>query len=253
MHTTSGRGYERGKKYAIAAYQDLRRALEVKQGEREKLGSFRPAGAVIASISAAQQDWRWQATVSCTDTGNRDRRSFCEGYRRLEAELATARRADKLDAELDALRRQIAAAPERAASAESDPQMALLKQLSGLAEDYVRLALTVLVSIMVELGSGLGLYVVFGHGHVAARQWPASPRKAAATTSNEEDWRKQRLVDDEQGHAGELALYRDYCRWLVEQERGPSLTLGDFREWLVRERIGTPVRKAGRNYLVGVR
>ncbi len=250
-----------GKRHEIATYQDLRRALEVKQREREQLPTFRPIATVDAEVAATEQNRKWVWSKQCTDATSRDLRSFCEGYARLQGELGTAKRASELDGEVATLRGKLEGAGAQGAGQESDAQVAILRDLLGLTDERVRLALTVMVSLMVELGSGLGLFVVFGQRVQQARA-EGIPTKEEATKndvpllgkpSSELAWREQRVVDDGTASETEIALFRDYCAFIVEQERGPALTLSDFRAWLAREHVGVPSRKNGRNYYSGVR
>lgn len=248
------------KRHEIATYQDLRRSLEVKQRERERLPEHRPEAAVAAAIASAEAQPRHGSSKACTDIVGRDARIFCDQYRRLQTELAISRRASELDDEVRALREQLDSAAKGGASGEGDAQMAILREVSGLAEDYVRLGLTLLVSVMVELGSGLGLYVVFGHQRneraALARPMPAASANAAPplmpNRSDEAEWYHRRLLASDEGYESELDLYRDYCRWIVEEGRGPSLTLTAFRAWLDREEVGVLARNKGRNYYRGI-
>ncbi len=249
------------KRHQVATYQDLRRAMELKLQEREKLPAFRAQGALETEVRTQQRHWSFEQTSSCTEAIGRHR-SFCDTYAKLTAELATAKRAAGLDREILELREQISAAAEKGSSGEADAQAAILKQISGLADDYVRLGLTLLVSVMVELGSGLGLYVVLGHrtgAEAAADELIERPMaqlrlpRLLAGPSQEAMWRKRRLVAAVGEHVDELSLYRDYCGWLIEERRGPALTLSAFRTWLASERVGEVVRKRGRTYYTGLR
>ena len=63
---------------------------------------------------------------------------------------------------------------------DADPQSAAIARLTGRSQDWVRTALHVLVAALLELGSGLGLYVVFGHhGRPRPAGVPALPSSPA--------------------------------------------------------------------------
>lgn len=249
------------RKHQIADYQHVRRSLEVKLREREALPTARPLAAVEVQLRIAQGNHRFERTQRCTDVARADS-SFCEDVARLEAERAVGRRALELDEEIARLKGILDAASGTARSEQGDAQTAMLGELSGMAEGYVRLALTLLVSVMVELGSGLGMYVVLGRKSQAeaadvkvkhSRPGRAGALRRLLTPLGEQAWRRARVIQDDGGHVSEIDLYRDYCLWVVQQDRGPALTLSAFREWLVREKIGAVMRKRGRNYVVGVR
>lgn len=260
-HSAANRSEVAGsKRHEIANYQDLRRALEVKQREREQLPTFRPIATVEAELAATEQNRKWGWSKQCKDAASRDLRSFCEGHARLQGELGTAKRATDLDAEVATLRAKIDGAGAQGAGQESDAQVAILRDLLGFTDERVRLALTVMVSLMVELGSGLGLFVVFGQRLQAEHAQSTAVKKPGKTDvpllgkpSSELAWRQQRVMEDGAAFESEIALFRDYCAFIVEQERGPALTLSDFRNWLAREQVGGPSRKNGRNYYSGVK
>lgn len=250
------------RRHEMAGYQDLRRELEVKLKERERLPNFRPLAAVEVERTAAQRSPYYERTDKCKEPA-RGGQAFCDRYAQLEVERATAKRALELEERIALLRRNLGEAGGQAKSGQSDAQTAILQEISGMAEDYVRLGLTVLVSIMVELGSGLGLYVVAGRRNQAGPHvelLPSQSGNGAAgawrrffSPSTAEAWRRARTAKDVTGHASEIELYRDYCLWIVQQDRGPALTLGDFRQWLETEQIGQRVRKRGRIYYVGIK
>lgn len=248
-HSAVNRAETRGEKqHHVSTYQDLRRSIDVKMLEREKLPSFRPLASVDAELKAARASGSFERTSGCTEWVPKNR-SFCDGYNRLQSELGVAQRAVELDRDIERLRTSLNAASDNGKSGESDAQTAILKQLSGLAEDYVRLGLTLLVCVMVELGSGLGLYVVLGHG-----KWTPqlAPSPDVSTRANHVEWRQVRLIASPEDYASELDLYRDYCAWVVEHNCGPALSISAFRQWLVADAVGTPVRKQGKNYVTGV-
>ena len=261
-HSAVNRAESAGeRKHQIVDYQHVRRSLEVKLREREVLPAARPLAAVEAQLRIAQGNHRFDRTQRCTDVSRIDR-SYCEDVSRLEAERAVSQRAQELDEEVARLKKTLDAASGAARSEQDDPQTAMLGELSGMAEGYVRLGLTLLVSVMVELGSGLGMYVVLGRKSASelagAHATDIRPRRGGLlrrwlTPNPEQGWRRARVMRDQDGHVSEIDLYRDYCLWVVKQDRGPALTLTEFRDWLTREPMAEFVRKRGRNYLVGIR
>ncbi len=261
-HSAVNRAESAGeRKHQIADYQHVRRSLEVKLRERESLPTARPIVALEAQLKIAQGSHRFERTQRCTDVGRIDS-SFCEDVARLEAERAIGRRAHELDEEITRLKGILDAASGAARSEQGDAQAAMLGELSGMAEGYVRMALTLLVSVMVELGSGLGMYVVLGRKSAAEIAGPhvaeIRPRRGGSlrrwlTPNPEQSWRRARVIRDDGGHVSEIDLYRDYCLWIVRQDRGPAMTLGQFRSWAEREALGELVRKRGRNYYMGLR
>lgn len=162
---------------AAVTLKDRRADLERLSTQRSALGNVRPAGAIEADIAAAKLDRSWASSSQCTDATAIKSRALCQSIQRLEAELATAHTADVLDSKVAAARARLDAVDVTAATVEADPQAAAISRLTGQGEEIVRTALHALIAIILELGSGLGFYLVFGHhgrrekGHDA----PAAP------------------------------------------------------------------------------
>lgn len=268
-HSATNRAETAGAKmHHVSTYKDLRRTIELRLSERERIPPFRSVDGIVAEIRALEVSRDWLLSDGCKDARNRSQRLFCDGVIKLQSELASAKRAKELDAEISQLRMKLAEASAEGQSGLSDAQTAVIGRLSGMTEDWIRLALTVLVSIMVELGSGLGLYVMLGHermvagsatGALRAPPTKVAPKASGRTSppiltgpSNELLWRRERLVEDGTGFEAEIDLYRNYCQWIVENRSGPALTLSEFRDWLASEAIGVVSRNKGRNYYSGV-
>jgi hypothetical protein len=262
-HSATNRADVAGeKRHDIAIYNDVKHAIGVKQRERDQLQGFRPAAAIQAEIGSKELDRRWQWSKQCSMPASSDARMFCAAVSRLKAELATALRAAELDRELTALGQKLEQSGGRGATGDADAQVALIGDLLGIDEDNVRLALTVMVSLMVELGSGLGLFVIFDErvrrqgdgGSTAVSMQSTASKLRTAEMPVEAEWLNARVVkSSEEAYESESALFRDYCAFLVERNAGPALSLGAFRSFLQQQQIGLIVRKAGRNYICGIR
>ncbi|MDX2263403.1 MAG: hypothetical protein NW215_00325 [Hyphomicrobiales bacterium] len=137
----------------------LRRELERKETARAGMGPPRPLPALDARLEAERQHMRWMTSKGCTEATLPESRAFCDGYFRLKAERANAEAAHILDAEIQHLRLALAnAGPQTSES--RDPQVELFASLLALPEDHTKLALALLIALLIELGSGLGLFVV---------------------------------------------------------------------------------------------
>jgi hypothetical protein len=122
----------------------------------------------------------------------------------------------------------------------------------------MQLALAILVALMVEVGSGLGLFLVMQHG----RPRETTPLfNAAGSQSLKEhrieparlkDWLAARTAADASARTAEIELYRDYCVWAVAEDRGVALPLSVFRTQLAPLIGGTVMRQGGRSYVEGV-
>lgn len=265
-HSASNRAEMAGeKRHGMSVYRDVQHAIGVKQREREQLPAFRPATAVDAEISAKELDWRWKRSNKCSTTASADIRRFCEAMAALRAERVTALRAEVLDRELAALGHKLEQTGGQGAAGVADAQISFIAALLGVTEDNVRLAMTLMVSLMVELGSGLGLFVIFddhvrrktGDGEASGTDSASDKRAGGSperTLATEAEWLKARVsIASEEAYESESALFRDYCAFIVERNAGPALSLGAFRSFLQQQQLGLIVRKAGRNYICGIR
>ena len=133
------------------------------RARRKTLPSHRPASVVEEALNAARQDRRWQVSKECTASSNGTMREFCEGYFRLRGELAAAREATRLD---DAIKQQLASMEQlrgNGAGTIADPQARLFARALGIEEGSVQRLLMALIALVVEVASGLGIYLATGH------------------------------------------------------------------------------------------
>lgn len=148
-------------------------------------------------LAATRQDRRWHETKECGAASTQASRFYCEGIFRLRAERATSIEAHRVS-ELIASEEQRALFLRKAgAGGESDPQARLLMAAFGLDEALVRRVLTALVAIVVEIVSGLGIYLVGGHGRHGSPDLSSQlqrtkpvvelPQPCAPASGNEED------------------------------------------------------------------
>ncbi|MBU2582724.1 MAG: hypothetical protein KJ622_13510 [Alphaproteobacteria bacterium] len=162
----------------------------------------------------------------------------------INAELAIAQQAAALRSEIKGLRETRASLPPTAAMKDADPQLAILDDLLGLGAQRLGIALSLLVAVLVEFGSGLGPYLSTAfhsrphraatHSAPPARQpLPAMPTTyAPGRGTPEEAWRKQRLTTKQGARTPITRLYADYLSWCSQQMVTQPLTLTAFTAWL---------------------
>lgn len=145
-------------------YQGLKSERERIAARLHELGSTRPSGAVEADIAAQRLNRQWQASGQCKGAYTAAARDLCGKIERLEGELASAQEAEKLRASDRALLAKLAGVNIADAMRSADPQSEALARLLGIEPGRVRDALALLVAVLIELGSGFGLFAVSGHG-----------------------------------------------------------------------------------------
>lgn len=239
---------------ANAAYVRMLRDLGEKAEKRRALPVHRPAGVVSEDIARHQQDRRWSATKACTEATQSESRAYCAAYFTLRSELAASEEAQRLSAEIARLQSQADALRSSGAGQESDPQVALLSRIIGTEREPVRLALTVLIAILVEIGASLGLFLASGHG--AAKQMPVSepaeagqlpqPEAAPRMVGDIEDFVLQALVPMPGTSLSLAELQAAYSGWCAASdfEALPAETFAE-RFAALAKAVGVPSGKTG--------
>ena len=186
-----------GEHTAVAAvYEDRKREVDRLLAQRGQLPAFVPA---TAEAVKAAQDAVDAAEKSRADEC-RSRGRFCRQRETEEAgkrsDLGTVmanheltKQAARIDSAIEAARAKLGSIDTRVAKSEADPQAAAISRLTGGNEELVRTGLHAMIAILVELGSGLGLYLVFGHRvHAAERRqsMPVQVQQPVATYAVDE-------------------------------------------------------------------
>jgi hypothetical protein len=224
-------------------YEDLRAELTSLSQQQGWLEKHRPVGTVQADIDGAKQNYRWTSSEGCTNATVDKSREFCETYHKLAAELAVAKQADDLGKRLDVVRTKLASVTANGAPAKiADPQAQMLSSIFGLDITRIDVAMTILITALVELGSSLGLYVstsIWRMQEIARRPTPAPEQPKvveilqpmmpmtvnagaiAAPKSDIEYYFEERIKQDDGSSVTALALYDNYCQWCEAARKQP--------------------------------
>lgn len=247
------------------------------EGRLDKLGVQRSEEEIAAELQAVFARVLGKTTVgnyskNCTLARDWSRHSCAEAAL-LRQELARALEAAELEGRLGDVRRKLRELGANGAVGGGDPQLVALEGMAqqlGWAADRnsVRLALLVLVGLLFELGSGLGLYVstvpwrserrwrveeeVKGRGGAPELEYMAKATKLGDV----EEFALERLAPAvaERGVTN-TAMFQDYARWC---RRRDEVALGevDFLERFgrVARECGLKLRQRGGNVMyMGVR
>ncbi len=150
----------------------------------KELGAQRPAGAVRGDIAAAKQQRLWETSRQCEAPAWSAERTFCAAAEKLQGELAGAEEAERLRGQDGALAQKQAGFDLAAVMRSTDPQSEALARFTGFSAASVRDALAVLVAVLIELGSGLGLWVAAsGADHSAAKQMQGDGKERPSETA----------------------------------------------------------------------
>jgi hypothetical protein len=148
---------------ASANYKDLRADSERAEKELKWVPAHRPADTVAAELNVLKAQRLWLTTNECTDATFKASREFCQQYFKLAAEHASALSGQKLEARIAQNGAKIAGANGATVMAEADPQASVLARLMGLQLETVQTGLTLFVALLIEVGSGFGMYVAFAY------------------------------------------------------------------------------------------
>jgi hypothetical protein len=208
--TTSG-----DRAVASTSYSDLR--AERKHLE-EKLAWIPPhesPESVRAKIRKEEAQRAWILTKECTDITLRASRDFCAKYLDLKSELANAEEAQKVEARIAQIDVETRGATGATVMAVADPQASVLAKLTGVPIETVQTALTLFVALLIEIGSGFGMYVAFAywrpHTPLHGPTRPASATAPAPAARKEEEvpptgkpdpiWSRDPAASDPNGEA----------------------------------------------------
>jgi len=240
-------GFAAGNRIEAAAQQtalnDQLKRLQAEQAVLKRriaaLPAYRPVAVIDAEIARLRQNPRWQSTSGCTDATVPESRTYCTEYFGLLGERASARAAQKLKARLDQFTRREDDLISQSAGRIVDPQSALLAGIFQIPEERMRLILITVLALVVELGSGLGLYLATGHssqrseaarraGGCDAADAPACPAKPLQPASRQvqrpgsvEAYCVERLFPGTQSIRFEEIL-EDYRQWCEGQRCAPE-------------------------------
>lgn len=227
-------------------YEDLRAQLVQVTNQQKWLQEHRSVGMVEAELDAAKQHYRWTSSEGCTNATVTQSREFCEGFHKLQAELAAAKKSEVLHAEAGKIRDQLSRIDGKTVSAVADPQATIIAAIAGVDIKQVELGLTILITLLVELGSSMGLYVSTStwRVHEQMRRPVPEPVKVveivepkpvnlqilpskrqeaplALPRSDIESYFNERIREDDGSSVTALALYDNYCDWCERSERQP--------------------------------
>ena len=248
----------------VQTYKDLRADLERAQAQLGWVPQHRPAATVQSQINGLKLKRQWRWTKGCTTAKGRSNRRFCDGFTGLKAELASANEAAKLETRIAGIQAKLEG-QNGVTHSSADPQAAVLANLAGLfmpgvKMEHIQTALVIFIALLLEVGSGLGMYIAFSQWRLKEVRAPAVIRKqseAAATLAEtptivtaepvvaavtepqvgandnksapqlaapETDVERyyNENVDSQDGSSlTATALYEDYCTWCDEQEKEP--------------------------------
>jgi hypothetical protein len=148
---------------ASASYKDTRAELKRAEDQLKWIPPHRPPSTVEAELNVLKAQRSWLTSKECTDATIRSSREFCQQYFKLAAEHASGQEADKYRARIGQLSAQASKVTGAAVMGEADPQAGVIARLTGLEIGTVQTSLMLFVALLIEIGSGFGMYVAFAY------------------------------------------------------------------------------------------
>jgi len=165
---------------AATTYKDLRDDLKRNRDQLSWLPPHRAAAAVKAEMEGLKAHRLWTTTGECQVTAGKAAREFCSGYHKLDSELGNALAADKHNAKIEEINAKLAKTSGSTVMAEADPQASVLSRMTGLELETIQMGLTLFVALLIEIGSGFGMYVAFAYWRTHGPPAPSAPAAPAA-------------------------------------------------------------------------
>lgn len=232
-----------------ATYNDLRKELKRSEDRLSWMPQHRPAGMIEQEIARLEKDRLWVVTKGCAEIPGKTTRDFCQSLNTLRAEHAVAAEARTVEARIAEIQAKLDKTSGHAVAGESDPQAAVISQLTGQDLSNIQTALTVMVALLLELGSAFGFYVAMSVWRIdedtkKSVVTVAQPRTAAANENRSSEIRnlapavetapkltapetdverfhKERILATEGSSVTATTLYEDYCGWCEERDKEP--------------------------------
>jgi hypothetical protein len=155
---------------AAANYSDLRADAKRAQEQLTWIPAHRPAETVAAELNVIKAQRSWMLTRECTHVTGKSARDYCQQFHKLNAELASAQQSQKLETRIAEIGAKLAKVTGGTVLAEADPQASVLARITGLDIATVQTALTIFVALLIEVGSGFGMYVAFAYWRLHDRR-----------------------------------------------------------------------------------
>jgi hypothetical protein len=184
---------------ASASYKDTRAELQRAEEQLKWIPPHRPPSTVDAEINVLKAQRAWMTTRECTDATMKASREFCQGYFKLAAELASGREAEKHQVKIAELSAQAGKATGAVVLGMADPQANVISRITGVELETVQTGLMLFVALLIEIGSGFGMYVAFAywrpnqslHGDPTPQPKPAEVQPARREVKAEKEDKPQ--------------------------------------------------------------
>jgi len=256
-----------GRQVIAERYADSRAALKDIEAKLAGMPVTSLVPMLELELKALQRRDRWRATSACSDATIPASIRYCARYAKILAQVQSGRQRQAFESRRQELQQRLDVLADRGVVSQADPQIGFLVQLLPVNRAAVRTGLILMVALLVELGSGLGFYVLIGcrsthgartaspdtsyvsptnevtnnvqtisKGNTSLAVLPA-PDEGEQQSSGESrnsltcaDWLAMRVVRRSSAHAPGTLLYEDFCAWVALNDTA-DMTFTEFCQW----------------------
>jgi hypothetical protein len=170
LSLTSGAGFTASTRGAVTAGREAQsEQLAARKQELRDIDSqlsalmvTRPRAVIEAELATLLLDRRSLASKSCEQPVTTTHREYCKDVYRLKVELVSTNARDKSAADRRMTLAAIEMLQRSGAAAEIDPQASALAELTGFDQKQLRVGLTILIAVLLELGSAILVLLAAG-------------------------------------------------------------------------------------------
>lgn len=217
------------------SYGELRGEKKRLEERLSFLGPQRSSREVETSIKAILNERAWQGgqtvgahSAACT-LNRKSTRAACERVGHLEVEKARAEEAEQVSADLEGVLAKLAGRRSAAVVLHADAQVDALAKFASLVTDamgkeQIGVGLSLLLASFIEVGSGLGLYMVTTPWRQRKRgeeKEPAAQPAPGVKRLGYVDGYMLERIEPGDGMTAVDALHEDYVRWCRRRNAVP--------------------------------
>jgi hypothetical protein len=225
--------------------------------DKAKLPTFTPTDAkAVADAEQTVVSAAATAKAECERRGKNcrdreaDERKARDDLKQIREDFNTTQAAAKLADQIATAEQDLGTIDTKAAVKDVDPQAKSLSDLTGISQGVVAFAMQAILAIGIEFGSGLGFWLVFGHGHERHEEIelkPEAPLLITAETVETPEAARDRFVRAYVlPRTGQRALqsemYRRFTAWCAQHQITP-VSLHVFKQGVPfqKDKIGGKV------------
>ena len=194
---------------------------------------------------------RWRMTKQCAEPTLSESIAFCRTYEEINANIAAAENRQRLEREAASIQRQLIAHTQEKTQHLDHPRSAFIAQLFGVPDASVEIGFSVMLVLLLEIGSGLGFLAIAIRTSTATAISDKTSTEPARMRENliEEPGElcarfvTQALTPSEGDRVQAAKLYDAFLSWLNDQGHTETVSPNAFGRHLVA--LGCKKQKMG--------